>query len=108
MTVEIDGRLPHRWVASTFIYLRRPKRTRGASRLRAEGTKTTHRGRVRFWWGIDAPRLHHGWISGGRFSTRHQVRFTYSLRHMKQVVKQSSKGVLAADYPVEDKIEIKP
>jgi hypothetical protein len=84
--VELDGRQPHAWAISYLRYLRRPKRVLAGRTMAAPGTEVTYGGRVRVWWDIHAPRLHHGWVVGGRVSTAVPVRFTHSLWHRSQVV----------------------
>jgi hypothetical protein len=106
MRVEFEGLSPHRWIYSFALFLIRPKRTLAGRRVPADGTKMSHRGKIRFWHDIHSPRLHHGWITGGRFSTNVPVRFTYALRHHRQVVRRGDR--CARDHVVDGKLEVRP
>ena len=107
MNVELDGRMPHWWLLSCARYLRRPKRTWCGRSIRSEGRRTSYAGRVRFWWGIDSPRLHHGWVRGGVVHSRVPVRFTHALRHRSPVVEPGD-GILLDGYEVPGLLEIRP
>lgn len=105
---EIDGRSPHFWVLSFFRYLKRPKRTLAGRPVRREGTCSTCSGRVRVWWDIGAPRLHHGWISGGKVSIDSGVRFAHALIHRHLTLRPDDDCESLRDYEVEDRLEVKP
>jgi hypothetical protein len=103
---QFDGRKPHMWVWSYILFLLRPKRTLAG---RTMSSKPIHyKSRVRFWWDELAPRLHHGWVIGGTISTLSGVRFTYSLRHRKPVVRPSHRHQPADHHAVAKRMEVKP
>lgn len=105
---SVDGRSPHRWVVSAFRYLRRSKRTICGRSIRREGKTVFFKGRVKFWWDLNAPRLHHGRISGGRVTSVVPVRFTHAIRHRNPVITPDEGGVLLDDYQISDEVEIRP
>jgi hypothetical protein len=104
---EVDGRAPHRWVVSFARYYRRPKRTLAGMPIRREGARTVCRGHVRFWWDLATPRLHHGWIKGGRVSSRVPVRFTHAVRHKQPVFAPHDEGEVVFGYEVSDRLEVR-
>ena len=105
---HVDGRSPHRWVVSVWRYVVRPKRTRSGRTLLADGARVSYRGRIKVWWDISAPRLHHGWIRGGSVTTTVPVRFTHAIRHKSLVVKTDEDGSPLSEYDVGDNLEVKP
>jgi hypothetical protein len=107
MSLEIDGRSPHRWLISAMRYFRRPSRTLAGRAVRAESSRTAYRGRIRFRWDLAAPRLHHGWVRGGRISCRDTVRFSHAFRHSHPVIKASDDGTLVRNRDVA-KLEVRP
>jgi hypothetical protein len=107
MNVEIDGRAPHLWLISCARYVARDKRTLCGQRARKEGQKVSYRSKINFWWDLDAPRLHHGYVNGGRLRTSVGVRFGHSLRHRNFVMRPHEQGQ-NADYEVGERLEVKP
>lgn len=103
----VDGRAPHRWVVSVVRYYLRPKRTICGRPVRREGARVAYSGRVRFWWDLEAPRLHHGWIRGGQASSSVPVRFTHALRHRHRVFEPDDGGATLSGYDV-DQVEVRP
>jgi hypothetical protein len=106
MRVEFEGLSPHRWVATFVLYAIRPRRTLAGRACPVDETKMSHRGKIRFWHDVHSPRLSHGWIIGGSFSTNVPVRFTYAMRHRRQVVRPG--GRPARDHVVDNRIEVRP
>jgi hypothetical protein len=104
--VELEGLKPHAWALVHLRYLRRPKRTLAGRAVPAEGEKISYSGRASFSWDLNAPRLHRGWVKGGRVVTTVPVRFTFSLRHRRQVIAPSARGRLA-DHDVESKLQVR-
>lgn len=107
-TVELDGRIPHQWVISYLDYLRRPKRVLAGRAVAAADTRITYAGRVRIWWDLAAPRLHHGWVIGGRISTPLSVRFTHAILHRHQVLVVDERHGSPVDHEVQGKLAIRP
>lgn len=105
--VELDGRLPHLWALSYLLYLRRPKRTLAGRPVDPVATRTDYSGRVRVWWDLHAPRLQHGWVVGGRFSTTVPARFTHALWHTRQVVTSSEHGSIVVEHAVEGRLQVR-
>lgn len=103
---QFDGRKPHLWVWSYIEFFLRPKRTLGGRTMDTKPIR--YKGRIRFWWDELAPRLHHGWVIGGSLTTLAGVRFTYSLRHRKSVVRSSRRHPPADHHAVGTRMEIKP
>jgi TcpE family len=108
MNVEIDGRVPHRWIVSSAKFVVRPKRTWCGSSIRREGARVAYRGRVSFWWDSDSPRLVHGWVRGGRVTTTVPVRFTHSLRHRHRVMASDDGYMPTVDHDVDGDLEVRP
>jgi hypothetical protein len=106
MRVEFEGLSPHSWISAFLLFALRPRRTLAGRRIQAAGTKMSHRGKVRFWHDVHSPRLHHGWIIGGSFSTNVPVRFSYAIRHRSQIIRPGGKP--ARDHVVEGKLEVRP
>jgi hypothetical protein len=105
LNAQLDGLRPHRWVYCYARSVRSPRRsTAGVPVLE----RARYGGRVRFYWDDLAPRLHHGWVRGGRLSTCVPVRFTWSIRHMKLVMVASRSGRNTSSYAVEDRLEVRP
>lgn len=107
MNVEIDGRAPHRWIVSALRYVKRPKRQYLGRAVRAEGSKKTYGGKVRVWWDEAAPRLQHGWVTGGRVSSREPAAFSHALRHGHLVMRAHCDGHFVHDHEVEGQIEVR-
>jgi hypothetical protein len=107
MNVEIDGRAPHRWIVSALRYVKRPKRQYLGRAVRVEGSKKTYGGKVRVWWDEAAPRLQHGWVTGGRVSSREPAAFSHALRHGHLVMRAHRDGHLVHDHEVEGQIEVR-
>jgi hypothetical protein len=103
---QLDGRKPHRWAWSYVRFFTRPKRTLGGRTMRA--LPLVYAGRVRLFWDITAPRLHHGWVRGGSVSTTGGVRFTHALRHRHSVIRPSERHPAITGYPVPERVEIRP
>lgn len=103
----VDGRSPHRWVVSAARFIRRPKRTFCGSSIRHEGSKVVYSGRVKFWWDLAAPRLHHGRIIGGFVSSVVPVSFTHAIRHRHSVFKHDENGVVLTEYEVPGQVEVR-
>lgn len=108
MNIEIDGRSPHLWIFSCLRYFARPKRTLAGRSVRHESSRSTYNGRVHVWWDIGAPRLHHGWISGGKVSVGTGVRFTHALIHRHLMLRIDDGCKSLCGYEVEDRLEVKP
>jgi hypothetical protein len=108
MNVEIDGRAPHRWIVSAARYVKRPKRRVAGCKARSEGFTQTHGGRVRIWWDEAAPRLQHGWVTGGRVSSCKPATFTHALRHRRLVMRAHRDGELVHGHEVEGQLEVRP
>jgi hypothetical protein len=108
MNAHLDGRSPHKWAISYLLYLRRIKRTIAGRKADEDGTKTVHRGKVSIWWDITAPRMHHGWVAGGRITTAVGVRFTHALLHRHQVVRPDDDRRPVLEHDVERRLEIRP
>lgn len=108
MNVEIDGRAPHRWIVSALHYLKRPKRRIAGNKVRAEESKRVCGGKVRVWWDEAAPRLQHGWVTGGRVSSREPATFTHALRHKHLVMRGHRDGDLVHGHAVEGQLEVRP
>jgi hypothetical protein len=106
--VELEGLKPHAWVLAYLLYLRRPKRVLGGDAVTAVGEAVAYSGRVRIWWDLDAPRLHDGWVTGGRVRTTVPVRFAYALRHRKQVIRPDDDRGRLADHEVEGRLQVRP
>lgn len=106
--VEIDGRSPHRWVVSCARFITRRKRLWCGQRARSDGERVRYRGRMRVWWDISAPRLHHGYVRGGRVTTAVPVRFTHALRHTAPVMKADNEHSPTVGYEVPGRIEVRP
>lgn len=105
--VDFDGRVPHLWALSYLVYMRRPKRTIAGRRMTPSGTKTPYAGRVKTTWDLNAPRLHHGWVTGGRVSTSVPVRFTHSVLHRSQVLERSEARHHCSDHAVQGKLQVR-
>lgn len=105
---ELDGRSPHAWAISYALYMAQPKRTLAGREMVAPGTKIDYAGRVRIWWDVHAPRLHHGWITGGLVSTSLPVHFTYALLHRSRVIAPEAGGANCVGHVVEGKLQVRP
>jgi hypothetical protein len=108
MNSEIDGRAPHRWAFSCLRFLVKDKHTFCGQPARRDGEHVRYRGRVRFWWDVDAPRLHHGWVLAGRVYTRSRVRFAHALRHRHPTMVADERGHEVTGYEVADRLEVRP
>lgn len=104
---ELDGLQPHVWFLSYLRYLRRPKRTLCGQALLADGDKTSYGGRVKIWWDLNSPRLHHGWIAGGRVTTTVPVRFTHAIFHRHQVMVPDDDRGPTVDHEVQGKLQVR-
>lgn len=104
---ELDGRAPHRWAISYLHYLRRPKRTLAGRSVALAGTRVDYSGKARVWWDLHAPRLHRGWVTGGRVATAVPVRFTYAILHRRQVVVPDDRGI-HAEHEVQGRLQVRP
>jgi hypothetical protein len=104
--VELDGRPPHLWALSYMRYLVRPKRTLGGRAVGPSGKAISYSGRVRIWWDLDAPRLHRGWVRGGRVSTNVPARFTHALRHRHQVLVADDDRLLVLGHEVHGRMQV--
>jgi hypothetical protein len=107
MNAEIDGRAPHLWLISCARYVTREKHTLCGRRARREGQKVSYKSKVNIWWDLDAPRLHHGYVNGGRLRTSVPVRFGHSLIHRNFVMRPSERGQFS-DYEIDGRLEVKP
>jgi hypothetical protein len=116
---QLDGRAPHLWAYSYLLFLVRPKRTLGARSVRAAGQTVSYAGKVKIWWDLHAPRLHHGWVIGGRVTTNVPVRFTHAIFHSRQIMvfdPNRSVGTpdrldptaIAIGHEVQGKLQVKP
>lgn len=103
----LDGLAPHAWLITYLTYLRRSKRVLAGRVVAPDGTEVVYGGRVKIWWDLNAPRLHHGWVTGGRIKTSVPVRFTHAIRHRRQVVAYDKRGALA-DHEVQGKLQVRP
>lgn len=108
LNAEIDGRAPHRWVVSVVRSLFAPRRTWCGIAVEGEQSRVRYRGRVRVYWDEHAPRLHHGWVLGGRLTTFVPVRFTHALRHRSAVARYDDDGDLVLNYEVLARLEVRP
>jgi hypothetical protein len=108
MNSEIDGRAPHRWAFSCLRFLVKDKHTFCGQRVRRHGAHVRYRGRIRFFWDVDAPRLHHGWVVAGRVYTRARVHFGHALRHRHPTMTASQAGHEVTGYEVSDRLEVRP
>lgn len=108
MNVEIDGRAPHRWIVSVARFIKRPSRTIAGRKVRAEGARSVYRGRVRVWWDLNTPSLHHGWVDGGKVTSIVPARFTYAIRHRCRVMVADGSGAEVRNYEVDGKLEVRP
>ena len=84
---ELDGRSPHRWAYSYLLFLLRPKRTIAGRPVKRDGATVRYKGKTKVWWDLHAPRLHHGWVRGGRVTTSVPASFTSSFRHTNPVMR---------------------
>jgi hypothetical protein len=105
--VELDGLAPHWWLLAWVLYKRRPKRLLAGESVPMPGTKIHYGGKVKIWWDLNAPRLHSGWVTGGRISTSVPIRFTYAIFHRRQVIKPDSDGKMVTDYEVDKKLRVR-
>lgn len=105
---ELDGRSPHAWAISYVLYVARPKRVLAGREMVAPGTRIDYAGRVRIWWDVHAPRLHHGWITGGLVSTSVPVRFSYAILHRRRVIAPDVNGDNCIDHTVEGRLQVRP
>lgn len=108
MNFEVDGRAPHLWVLSFARFLVRDKRVLCGRRARASGERVRYGGNTRFWWDLDAPRLHHGYVRGGSVTTSVAVRFTHAVRHRHLVMRPHAGGDVADAYDVASSLEVRP
>lgn len=106
MFVELDGRSPHLWAISYLRFLIRPHITRAGAPVQ---DSADYGGRMRIWWDLAAPRLHHGWVRGGIVTTTISGRFTHALlRHCQPVLCGDDDREPVVGYEVEDRLEIRP
>lgn len=106
--VELDGRAPHLWLASYLLFLKRPKRTLAGRTVDPPDTRVAYAGRVRIWWDVTAPRLHHGWVLGGRVCTVVPARFTHSLWHRQQLLVGDDDRAPVVDHEVQGRLQVRP
>lgn len=105
LNAQLDGLRPHRWVYCYATSIQSPRRsTAGVPVLE----HARYGGRVRFYWDVLAPRLHHGWVLGGRVTTTVPVRFTHAMRHTAPVMKSDDDRSVADGYEVQDRLEVRP
>jgi hypothetical protein len=108
MNAELDGRRPHMWAISILHWASGPRRTMAGQRIPVAGSKIAYGGRVRVFWDVTAPRLHHGWVKGGKVSTSLPVRFTHSVLHRRSVIAPGdSQGVMLDQYEVSNRLEVR-
>lgn len=104
---ELDGRAPHLWAYSYMLFLIRPKRTIAGRPMKSSGTKIRSAGKIKIWWDLDAPRLHHGWVRGGRVTTNVPVNFAHSFRHTKPTIRANDDYARIVEYEVAQKLEVR-
>lgn len=104
---ELDGLRPHVWLSLYLRYVRRHKRTLCGRPVTAVGEKVTYAGRVSIWWDLHAPRLHRGWVTGGRITTSVPIRFTYGILHNRSAILEDERGRCAEDYEVRQKLQVR-
>jgi len=107
LNVELDGRSPHRWVASYLAFLARPRRTLAGRPYPAPGSRIVCAGRMRLSWDLNAPRLHRGWVKGGTVGTNVGTRFTHALRHRHPVLKPDDRRVPMSGYEVARRLQVR-
>jgi hypothetical protein len=105
---QLDGRAPHLWAYSYLLFLVRPKRTLAGRAVGAVEKTVSYAGKVGIWWDLHAPRLHHGWVTGGRITTSVPVRFTHAISHRNQVMVSDDDRIAAVDHEVEGKLQVRP
>jgi hypothetical protein len=105
---QLDGRAPHLWAYSYLLFLVRPKRTLSGRAVRAAGETVSYVGKIRIWWDLHAPRLHHGWVVGGRVTTNVSVRFTHAILHRHQVMVADDDRDVVMDHEVQGKLQVRP
>lgn len=105
--VELDGLAPHWFLLAYVLYLRRPKRTLCGEAVPMPGTKIRYGGKVKIWWDLNAPRLHNGWVAGGKISTSVPASFTYAIFHRKRILEPNEKYESIKDYEVDGKLRVR-
>lgn len=105
--VELDGLPPHWWLLAYVLYIRRPKRTLCGEAVPMPGTEIRYSGKVKIWWDLNAPRLHNGWIIGGKFSTSVPASFTYAIFHRRRVLEPNDDYETITDYEVDGKVQVR-
>lgn len=105
---ELDGIPPHRWATNYLRFLARPKRTLGAHVVAPDGRTVRYAGKVAIWWDLNCPRLHHGWVTGGKVATTVPVRFTHAIIHRRQVMASDDRRYVACGHEVDGKLQVRP
>jgi hypothetical protein len=105
--VELDGMAPHWWLLAHLLYMRRPKCSYVGEAVPVTGAKIRYGGKVKIWWDLNSPRLHNGWVTGGKISTTVPVRFTYAILHRRRVVKPDSNGKAIESHQVDKKLRVR-
>jgi hypothetical protein len=105
--VSLDGLAPHVWAITYLLNMRQPKCSIAGHSVPLDGDTIRYGGKVKIWWDLNAPRLHRGWVTGGKITTSVPVRFTHAIRHRSQVIRPDNDGI-CVDHEVQGKLQVRP